>query len=109
SRSGATLSGGLIRGLKRDFAVRFAFLLSIPAIAGALILQVKDLGGGGLTAGIGTVPLIVGFVSAAVTGFFSIRLMLKIVREHSLTGFAIYTGALGLLVLIDQFGTHFFF
>jgi undecaprenyl-diphosphatase len=42
-------------------------------------------------------------------GFFSIRLTLKIVRERSLLGFALYTGVLGLLVLIDKFGTHFFF
>ena len=108
SRSGATLSAGFIRGLNRNFAVRFAFLLSIPAILGALILQLKDLGGGG-AAGIGAAPLIVGFISAAVTGFFSIRLMLKIMRERSLLGFSIYTGALGLLVLVDRFGTHLFF
>jgi undecaprenyl-diphosphatase len=106
SRSGSTLSAGLFRGLKRDFAVRFSFLLSIPAILGALVFQIKDLGRGEPA---GAAALVVGAISAAIVGFFSIRLMLKIVRERSLLGFAVYTGALGLLVLIDRFATHFFF
>ena len=108
SRSGATLSGGLFRGLNRNFVVRFSFLLSIPAILGALVFQIRDLGEAG-TSGIGIVPLLAGTVSAAIVGFFSIRLMLKIVREHTLLGFAVYTGVLGLLVLVDQFATHLFF
>ncbi|GHT66609.1 undecaprenyl-diphosphatase 3 [Spirochaetia bacterium] len=112
SRSGATLSGALSRGLNRDFAARFSFLLSIPAILGALVLQVKDLADGGGAAagsGIGALPIIAGTVAAAVVGFFSIRLMLKIVRERSLLGFAIYTGILGALVLMDQQISHVFF
>jgi undecaprenyl-diphosphatase len=111
SRSGATLSGALSRRLDRDFAARFSFLLSIPAILGAAVFQLKDLAkgdtaeasgaaGGG---GIGAVAIIAGTISAAVVGFFAVRLMLKIVREKSLWGFAVYTGILGLLVLLDQF------
>jgi undecaprenyl-diphosphatase len=118
SRSGSTLSGALARNLNRDFAARFSFLLSIPAILGALVLQLKDLAEGagpgiaaaGNTAGgIGAAVLIAGTISAAVVGFFSIRFMLKIVRERSLAGFAVYTAILGLLVLADQFITHVFF
>ncbi|GHU89960.1 undecaprenyl-diphosphatase 3 [Spirochaetia bacterium] len=114
SRSGATLSGALSRNLNRDFAARFSFLLSIPAILGALVLQVKDLvdpaeGAAAAGSGIGALPLIAGTLTAAVVGFFSVRLMLKIVRERSLLGFALYTGILGILVLIDQFGTHILF
>jgi undecaprenyl-diphosphatase len=129
SRSGSTLSGALSRGLDRDFAARFSFLLSIPAILGALVLQLGELakragitetGTGPApeagveaaaagTGGIGAAPLIAGAFAAALVGFFSIRLMLKIVRERSLWGFAVYTGILGTLVLIDRFGTRFFF
>jgi undecaprenyl-diphosphatase len=122
SRSGSTLSGALFRKLERDFAARFSFLLSIPAILGALVLQMKDLGkgaefsgtpaasaGSGILGGIGILPLIAGTLTAAVVGFFSIRLMLKIVRERSLFGFAAYTAIVGALVLIDQFGTHLVF
>jgi len=120
SRSGATLSGALSRRLDRDFAARFSFLLSIPAILGAAVFQLKDLvkgyevfvtGGApeisvSVSGGIGTAAIIAGTLSAAIVGFFAVRLMLKIVREKSLWGFAIYTGALGLLVLVDQFVTH---
>jgi undecaprenyl-diphosphatase len=110
SRSGATISAGLFRGLDRDFAARFSFLLSIPAIAGALVLQTRELvqAGAGESA-IGLMPIAVGTFSACVVGFFSIRLALKIVRERSLKGFALYTGILGIFVLIDIFGTKIFF
>jgi undecaprenyl-diphosphatase len=112
SRSGATLSGALSRRLNRDFAARFSFLLSIPAILGAAVLQLKDVVKAGETMagdGIGIAAMIAGTLSAAVVGFFAVRLMLKIVREKSLWGFAIYTAILGILVLVDQFGTHFVF
>jgi undecaprenyl-diphosphatase len=116
SRSGSTLSGALSRKLDRDFAARFSFLLSIPAILGALVLQIKDLAGGDAAVaagsaggGIGAGAIIAGTISAAVVGFFAVRLMLKIVREKSLIGFAMYTAVLGALVLIDQFGTHIVF
>ena len=110
SRSGATISAALSRKLERDFAARFSFLLSIPVILGALVLQAKDLVNAGAKAGtIGLPTIAVGTISAGIVAFFSIRLTLKIVREHSLTGFAVYTGFLGILVLIDKFGTHFFF
>jgi undecaprenyl-diphosphatase len=113
SRSGATLSGALSRRLNRDFAARFSFLLSIPAILGAAVFHLKDLVKGNETAveaastGIGTAAIIAGTLSAAIVGFFAVRFMLKIIREKSLWGFAIYTGILGLLVLVDQFATHF--
>jgi undecaprenyl-diphosphatase len=126
SRSGSTLSGALSRGLDRDFAARFSFLLSIPAILGALILQTKDLlasGPAGHLAGSlagslaenraaegpGILPLVAGTLSAALVGFFSIRIMLRIVRKRSLLGFAVYTGLLGLLVLADRFVTRLVF
>lgn len=109
SRSGATLSGSLFRRLDRDFAARFSFLLSIPAVLGALVLQIKDIAGGAGTAGIGAAPIAAGTLTAAIAGFFSVKLMLKIVRERSLAGFSVYTAVLGILVLIEEFGTRFFF
>ncbi|MDR2747323.1 MAG: undecaprenyl-diphosphate phosphatase [Treponema sp.] len=129
SRSGSTLSASLARGLDRDFAARFSFLLSIPAILGALVLQIKDVAGSNGTAGeeisgIGTfggsapwaeaagagiLPMAAGTLTAALVGFFAITIMLKLVRERSLWGFSAYTGLLGLLVLADQRLAHLFF
>ncbi|GHV88462.1 undecaprenyl-diphosphatase 4 [Spirochaetia bacterium] len=109
SRSGMTLSGALSRKLERGYAARFSFLLSIPAILGALALQVKDIAGGETAGGIGAAPIIAGTVTAAVVGFFAIKFMLKIVRERSLRGFAVYVAILGVLVLVDQQVSHVFF
>lgn len=100
SRSGATLSGALSRRIDRDVAARFSFLLSIPAILGALSLQVIDLASGKAEAGAAAAPLAAGTLTAAVVGFFAVKLMLKLVRERRLWGFAVYTGVLGALTLI---------
>ena len=126
SRSGATISGALSMKLDRDFAARFSFLLSIPAILGAVVLQTAKLAKAAGTAagaktatgtlvatgaetGISAAAVIAGTIAAAIVGFFAIRFMIKIIREKSLYGFAIYTGILGILVLIDQFGTKIVF
>jgi undecaprenyl-diphosphatase len=109
SRSGLTLAGGLSRGLDRELSARFSFLLSIPAILGALVLQVKDFTEVGQAGGIGAAPIIAGTLTAALTGFFAVKFTLKIVKERSLAGFAVYVAILGAFVLIDRFGTHLFF
>ena len=114
SRSGATISGALTRGLDRGFAARFSFLLSIPAILGALVLQAKELIQNGQAAqaagtGIGAAAVAAGTVSAAIVGFFAVKFMLKIIREKSLYGFAVYTFCLGILILFDQFVTQIVF
>ncbi len=103
SRSGSTLSGALSRGLDRDFAARFSFLLSIPAILGALALQIKDMAAGvpsGIEGGIGALPIAMGSLTAAIVGFFSMKLMLKLVSTRRLWGFVAYTALLGAVVLI---------
>ena len=111
SRSGATISGALSRKLDRDFAARFSFLLSIPAILGALVLQVKDLikGKAAVNEISGVLPVVAGTITAAIVGFFAVKFMLKIIKEKKLYGFAIYTAALGLFVLLDQFVTRIIF
>jgi undecaprenyl-diphosphatase len=113
SRSGLTLAGAISRRLDREAAARFSFLLSIPAVLGALVFQLRDLAGAapeeGAAMGIAPPALIAGTAAAAVVGFFSVRFMLKLVRERSLWGFAAYTALLGLLVLADQHISHVFF
>ena len=116
SRSGATISGALFRKLDRDFAARFSFLMSIPAILGAVVLQTKDLiknsavsSAGTSEFSFGAFPVIAGTLTAAIVGFFAVKFMLKIIRERSLLGFAVYTGVLGIMVILDQAVTRIVF
>lgn len=109
SRSGFTLAGALSLKVNRGIAASFSFLLSIPAILGALVLQLKDMIGGESGGSVGAAPLIAGMLTASIVGFFSVKLMLKIVKEHSLIGFAVYVVCLGTLILVDQYVSHFFF
>lgn len=104
SRSGATISGGMLRSLDRAAAARFSFLMSIPVMLGAGVLEVKDvLAQPGLTS---FLPLIaIGFISAAVVGYLSIRWMLAFIMRHSYRAFAVYCCAIGLLTLIIYFLT----
>lgn len=108
SRSGLTISGALLRDLDREFAAKFSFLLSIPAILGAAAFQVKDILEAGSTSII-TLPVAAGTVAAAVAGYFSVRFMILLIKKGSMKGFSYYVFALGALVLIDQYLTHIFF
>jgi undecaprenyl-diphosphatase len=99
SRSGATMSVGLLRGLRRDEAGRFAFLMAVPIIAGATAYALLKTIKAGVDAS-GTLVLAVGFIAAAASGYLAIRLLLNYVREHSLRPFAYYCWALAALGLI---------
>ncbi len=94
SRSGITISAALFRRLDRRTAGEYSFLLSIPAILGALALTIRDLGT--LNAGIGTGPIIVGAVSAGVVGWVCLVALLRIVRSGKLYLFALYLIPLGI-------------
>jgi len=105
SRSGATISGALFCKLDRDLAARFSFLMSIPAILGALVLQTKDLiknNAQNIEYSISAAAVIAGTLTSAIVGFFAVKFMLKIIKERSLYGFAIYTAILGIFVIFDQ-------
>jgi undecaprenyl-diphosphatase len=97
SRSGATIVGCLSRNLAPDAAARFAFLLSLPAITGALVLNISAVGellSQDLT------PVLAGMASAAITGFLAIDVMMKAVRLGRLTPFAVYCAILGAVTLL---------
>jgi len=97
SRSGATISMGLLLGYERAAATRYAFLLAIPAVVGAGIFKLKDIGGDNTY---GTGPTIVGTVVSFVVGLAVIHWLLKYVSTHSYTPFVLYRVGLGALVLI---------
>ena len=102
SRSGSTMAFGLVRGVRRDAAARFSFLLSTPVIVGAGVWQLKDLfTETGWTAGVA--PLIVGFLAAALSGYACIRFLLGYLRRVKLYPFARYCTVFGLYCLIVSF------
>ena len=98
SRSGTTIAAGLFAGLDKEFAAKFSFILSIPAILGAAVFQLKDLSGGSVEIG----ACIAGFVVAAISGYLAISFLLKIVREKSLDIFAYYCWIVGIIVLVGS-------
>jgi undecaprenyl-diphosphatase len=99
SRSGATIAAALMRGVKREPAAHFSFLLATPIILGAGLLKVIELvRGGGLAAQYPV--LLVGFVTAAVVGFGCIHFLLRYLQRHRLYVFAVYCTLFGLLCLI---------
>ena len=98
SRSGSTISMGLLRGLDREYAVRYSFILGMPAVLAAGLLDAKDvLAAGELGLPLG--PALLGMAVAAVSGFFSIKLVSYLLRSDRFRIFAWYTLVLGLLVL----------
>lgn len=110
SRSGMTIAGALMRGLNRELAARFSFLLSIPAILGAAVVKAKPLiamvkAGTGISAA----DIALGMLAAALSGYLAIRFMLWVIEKKSLRGFSWYVWALGIMVLADQFFIHRFF
>lgn len=105
SRSGATITGATACGMSRKEAAEFSFLLSIPAILGGAVLEIPDAIKDG-THGIGALPCIIGVIVAAISGYFAVKFMIKLITKRSLTGFAIYTALLGVFVIIDQLALH---
>ena len=99
SRSGSTISGGIFRKLDRPSAARFSFLLSVPAMLGAGALAVLDL----LevpSLGDFLLPMAIGFITAAVVGYLSIRWLLRYLTRNPLSHFSIYLIVLSTLILI---------
>lgn len=96
SRSGSTLVGGLTTGLKREFAVKFAFLISIPSILGSVVLELPEAIEAGIDPGL-IGPIVVGVVVSAVSGFIAIKAMIKLVSNKKLSYFSYYVWVLGAL------------
>lgn len=102
SRSGLTIVGGLLMKLDRETAAYYSFLLSIPAIAGAILFQSRELLVGRVES-ISLWALLVGTISSAVFGYLAVKWMINFLKRGSLKIFAIYVWILGVIVLIAQF------
>jgi len=101
SRAGSTIAGGLMRGLNRREAARYSFLLSLPPILGAWLLQMVDVAKGDIRidSELGG-ALVVGTLAAAVVGYACITFLLGFIRRRRLYPFAIYCAVFGVISLL---------
>lgn len=98
SRSGSTIAGSLFCGVSAKAAGDFSFIVSIPAILGAFILELKDLGE--VSSSIGAAPVIAGCAAAFAVGYISLTYLMKIIRKGKLAWFAAYLIPVGILGLL---------
>lgn len=96
SRSGSTISGGLLTGMKREEAVRFSFLLSVPILLGSGLKKLLDLGSSDSI----DASLVVGSLVAFVVGLASIHFLIKYLRKHTLNAFIVYRVLLAVVILL---------
>lgn len=99
SRSGTTIAAGLTIGLDKEFAAKFSFILSIPAILGAFVLQVKDIGS---AMDANFLPVVLGFIASIVAGYLAIKWMLDLIQNKSLDIFSYYCWLVGLIVFMGS-------
>ena len=98
SRSGTTISTGLLCGVKRENMAQFSFLMVLVPILGEMFLDV--VGGDFAASSVGVLPLLVGFLAAFASGLFACKVMIALVRKAKLKWFGLYCAIVGLLVLI---------
>lgn len=103
SRSGATISALTLQGIDKQAATTFSFLLSIPIIIGSALYESLDLISGKAAISISPWAIIVGMISAFLSGLLAIKFFLKLIQKHSITGFAVYTLLLGIAVSVYPF------
>ncbi|WP_296808730.1 undecaprenyl-diphosphatase UppP [uncultured Methanobrevibacter sp.] len=104
SRSGTTIAAGLVMGLDKEFAAKFSFILSIPAIFGAFVIQLKDIG---LSMSGDGAAIILGFIAAFISGYLAIKWLLDLIQNKSLDIFAYYCWIVGIVVFMGSI-THIF-
>jgi undecaprenyl-diphosphatase len=100
SRSGSTMSVGLLRGLNRQTALDYSFILGIPAITAAAALELKDAVKVGAFSSVGIAPVLVGMAVSAIVGFLSIKLFKWLLKTDKMMIFVIYTFVVGLAAIV---------
>ncbi len=105
SRSGTTITAGMSRGLTREFAVKFSFLMSLLSVLGAVLLSLVDVLKDGVESGI-LPACFAGMIVAGVTGYFSIKLLQKLVAKGKFGGFAYYCWGVGALSVVLSLILH---
>jgi len=102
SRAGITIAAGMFRGLERETAARFSFLLATPIIAGAAMKEMAEMSVLGLPAGVSTHEMAVGFAVSALTGFAAIWFLLRYLQHRTLKIFVAYRVVLGIIILVYE-------
>ncbi|MDD5912508.1 MAG: undecaprenyl-diphosphate phosphatase [Bacteroidales bacterium] len=98
SRSGTTISTGLICGVKRDIMAQFSFLMVLVPILGEAFLDIVS--GEFSASSVGALPLILGFISAFISGLFACKVMIALVKKAKLSWFALYCAIAALCIFI---------
>ncbi len=102
SRSGSTITAARALGYKKDFAIKFSFLMSLPAILGAAVLEGAELVlNGGFS--VELAPLMVGFIAAAISGILAIKFLINLLNKNKFYIFSIYCGLVGIISVIISF------
>ncbi|MEZ6131642.1 MAG: undecaprenyl-diphosphate phosphatase [Planctomycetaceae bacterium] len=102
SRSGSTIAAGMACGLKREHAARFSFLIAIPAIGGATVMELKDLVTGEKQFDGSLLPLALGTLISFAVGVFALRWLIQLVVANRLNIFAIYCVVVGIATVLWQ-------
>lgn len=102
SRSGSTLVAGLICGLDKEYAIKFSFIMSIPAILGAALLKLTDVTAEMAKMSV-LLPYLCGMITSAIVGYICIKTLLKIVQNNKIHYFSYYCFAIGVLAIIGNF------
>ncbi|MBO5646294.1 MAG: undecaprenyl-diphosphate phosphatase [Clostridia bacterium] len=99
SRSGSTITGGFFRRFKREYAVKFSFLMSIPTILAALLLDILDILGGGMEPEL-LLGGLIGMVVSGVTGYFAIGMVNRIAKSGKFAPFSVWCAVVGVVTVI---------
>lgn len=99
SRSGTTIAAGLVINLNKEFAAKFSFILSIPAILGATVVQMKDIG---TAMDVNFAAIALGFVAAFIAGYIAIKWVLDLIQKRSLDIFAFYCWIIGIIIFMGS-------
>lgn len=102
SRCALTISAGLMGGLTRNFAVKYSYILSVPAITGALIMELGQFGASDMTIGLGF-TYVLGMLVSAVVGYFTCRTLLRLVNRIQFRYFAYYCFIVGFAALVGNY------
>ena len=99
SRSGSTLTAALLTGIDREKAAEYSFLIAIPAISGAVILSSLKVISDPSTVTTEITPLLFGFITSFISGYFSIKFLMHLYKKHTLIGFSIYLSLISVFLL----------